>query len=185
MQKIIAFGASNSPESINKQLAVYTANQIQGAEVQVLDLIDFDLPVYGRAIEQLHGIPKAAQNFAEHIASADALVISLAEHNGLFTAAFKNLWDWMSRLGNMKIWNNKNIFLLATSPGARSERYVMKVALDLFPLFGGQVVANFTLPSFYQNFQNNEIIDDKLREQFQQQLNQFQAVLNVEAVESI
>ena len=178
MKKIIAFGASNSPESINKTLAIYAANQLQDVEVQVLDLNDFELPVYGIALEEAHGVPKVAADFAAHIESADALVISLAEHNGLFTVAFKNLWDWMSRLGNIKIWNDKPIFLLATSPGGRPQKYVMKVALDLFPMFGGQVVSSFILPSFYQNFQNNEITELELSSEFQKQLTQFQTVIN-------
>ena len=178
MKKIIAFGASNSPQSINKQLAVYAANQLQNTEDKVLDLNDFDLPIYSIAFEESHGVPTAAQKFLEHIKSADALVISLAEHNGLFSAAFKSLWDWMSRAGDMKIWKNKPIFLLATSPGARPQKYVMKVALDLFPMFGGQVVSSFTLPSFYQNFQENEIIVPELKEQFQEQLTQFQTIIN-------
>ena len=47
MKKIIAFGGSNSKNSINKELAAYTANQINNVEVEVLDLNDFELPLYG------------------------------------------------------------------------------------------------------------------------------------------
>ena len=37
MKKIIAFGGSSSRNSINKQLATYTANLFQNAEVEILD----------------------------------------------------------------------------------------------------------------------------------------------------
>lgn len=43
--KIVAFGASHSQKSINKQLAVYVASQFENASVKVLDLNDYDLPV--------------------------------------------------------------------------------------------------------------------------------------------
>ena len=42
MKKIIAFGGSNSKESINKQLASYAANKVENVEVSLLDLNDFD-----------------------------------------------------------------------------------------------------------------------------------------------
>ncbi len=38
MKKIIAFGASSSKTSINKQLATYAAKQFKDATVEVLDL---------------------------------------------------------------------------------------------------------------------------------------------------
>jgi len=79
MKKIIAFGTSNSPQSINKQLAVYAANQLLNTEDKVLDLNDYDLPIYSIEFEESHGVPTAAQKFLEHIKSADALVISLAK----------------------------------------------------------------------------------------------------------
>ena len=44
--KIIAFGASSSFNSINKALATYTANLVEGAEVEVLDLNDFSVPLF-------------------------------------------------------------------------------------------------------------------------------------------
>jgi len=107
MKKVIAFGASNSPKSINKQLATYAANRLAEVSVEVLDLNDFELPVYHPMIEGESGIPENAAAFAGKIKEADAVVVSLAEYNGLHTSAFKNLWDWMSRLGTPKIWHDK------------------------------------------------------------------------------
>ena len=45
MKKIIAFGASSSKASINKQVAAYAANQLKNAMVEVLDLNDFEMPI--------------------------------------------------------------------------------------------------------------------------------------------
>ena len=62
MKKIIAFGASSSKQSINKQLATYTANQFQNASVEILDLNDYEMPVFSvdkqaeNGIHQLHTI---------------------------------------------------------------------------------------------------------------------------------
>lgn len=44
--KIIAFGASPSKNSINKKLATYAATLFENAEVEVLDLNDFQMPIF-------------------------------------------------------------------------------------------------------------------------------------------
>ncbi|HKL03241.1 MAG TPA: NAD(P)H-dependent oxidoreductase [Cryomorphaceae bacterium] len=175
MIKILAFGASNSLYSINKELASFAANQLNDVVVTLLDLNDFELPFYSPAIEKATGVPANARHFSTHIQNADGLVVSLAEHNGLHTAAFKNLWDWMSRLGTPKIWHDKPMFLLAASPSRRPELNVMKVSKHLFPLFGANIVSSFSLPSFNHFFKGNDIVEPEAKAEFQFQLNQFQA----------
>ena len=95
---ILAFGASSSSTSINQQLAVFTANQIEGADIKILDLNDFEMPIFSMDKENANGIPALAKQFKQHIAAADGIIISFAEHNGSYAAAFKNILDWISRL---------------------------------------------------------------------------------------
>ena len=85
--KIIAFGASYSRDSINKEWARFVAFQISKESSEVLDLNDFDLPVYTVEREK-NGIPKAVGSFISKLNSADLLVISFAEYNGSYTAGF-------------------------------------------------------------------------------------------------
>ena len=56
--KIIAFGASNSKESINKALAHFTATLVPGAEVEVLDLREYELPIFSADLEKEIGHPR-------------------------------------------------------------------------------------------------------------------------------
>ena len=149
--KVLAFGASTSSQSINRQLAHYAAAQIPGAEVTTLDLRDFQLPLYSADEEEAHGVPADAEQFVKLIQSHDTVVVSLAEHNGSYTAAFKNLYDWASR-SEGKIWANKPMLLLATSPGGRGGASVLETALAKFPRMGADLRASFSLPSFYDNF---------------------------------
>jgi NAD(P)H-dependent FMN reductase len=178
MKKIIAFGASNSLTSINKKLASFAANQLNEVSVTILDLNDFELPVYSPAIEKASGIPANARAFSKHIQDADGIVVSLAEYNGLHTAAFKNLWDWMSRLGSPQVWQKKPMFLLGTSPSRREDSYVMKVSKDLFPMFGATIVASFHLPSFHHFFKENQITEPQQQALFAIELQKFQHYLN-------
>lgn len=151
MKKIIAFGASSSKASINKQLATYAANQFQNATVEVLDLNEFEMPIYSVDKEKDNGIPQLAQDFYAKLGTADVIVISFAEHNGAYSAAFKNIFDWTSRI-NAKTFQEKQVLLLATSPGPRGGSSVLEIAKNRFPFQGAVVKGSFSLPSFNDNF---------------------------------
>ena len=163
MKNIIAFAGSNSLTSINKQLVTYTAAFLKEVEVTILDLNDFSIPIYSIDIENNDGIPQQAERFLNTIQNADGLLISLAEHNGNFTAVFKNLYDWMSRI-DKNIWKNIPMLLMSTSPGGGGASSVMSIAKQGFPHMGGDVVADFSLPNFYDNFKSNELINTELKE---------------------
>jgi len=158
--KILALGASNSTTSINRRLARHAASLLEGAEVTSPDLSELDLPLYSPEREESEGVPEAARTFLETIRAQDALIISLAEHNGSYTAAFKNLLDWTSRI-ETKLWSNKPTVLLATSPGGRGGAMVLAAAANTFPHLGADVKATFSLPSFYEHFEEDGITDPK------------------------
>lgn len=159
MKNIITFGGSNSKKSINKQLAKYTASLLQETKITLLDLNDYPLPIYGIDIEEESGVPENANKFLEEIKKADGIIVSLAEHNGNYTVAFKNLVDWMSRI-EKKVWQNKPVLLLSTSPGGRGGTSVMQIAINNFPHLGANVIANFSLPNFNDNFKEGKIVTD-------------------------
>ena len=75
MKNLIAFAGSNSKNSINKDLATYAAGLVDGVNVTILDLNDFELPLYGIDYENEHGIPDNAYLFLERIKSSDGIVL--------------------------------------------------------------------------------------------------------------
>ena len=149
--KILAFAASSSKKSINKQLVTYAASLVMDAEIEVLDLNDYELPLFSEDREQELGHPELAHAFLAKIAANDALMISFAEHNGSYSAAYKNLFDWCSRMGK-KVFQDKPMVLLSTSPGARGGGSVLAAAISSMPFFGGDVKASLSIPSFHENF---------------------------------
>ena len=151
MKKIIAFGASSSKASINKQLATYVANEFADVAVEILDLNAYEMPIFSVDKQQENGIPKLAQDFYEKLGSADLIVISFAEHNGAYSSAFKNILDWTSRI-SANTFQGKPMFLLATSPGPRGGSTVLEIAKNRFPFQGGIVKGSFSLPNFNNNF---------------------------------
>ena len=91
-KSIVALGASNSKNSINRKLANFAAHQVADAEVNLLDLNDFEMPLYSTDREK-EGIPEKAHAFKATLNASDGIIISFAEHNGAYTTAFKNIFD--------------------------------------------------------------------------------------------
>lgn len=166
MKKIIAFAGSSSKSSINKQLVSYTSSLFIESESEVLDLNDYEMPIYSADREKENGIPQLAIDFIEKLGSADLIIVSLAEHNGAYAAAFKNIFDWTSRYNN-KLFQQKPLVLMATSPGPRGGLGVLDMAKDRFPRHDANLLATFSLPSFNDNFNTergitNEVLKTQL-----------------------
>jgi NAD(P)H-dependent FMN reductase len=155
MTHILAFGASSSKRSMNKALATYTANNIPNVKVTVIDLNDYEMPIYSIDREEKEGIPELAIQFKELIKNSDGIIISFAEHNGVYTTAFKNIFDWISRIEKV-VWCDKPMLLMATSPGGHGGKSVLEVAHQRFSRENSNEIPTFSLPSFNQNF-NPEI----------------------------
>ncbi|MBE9560417.1 MAG: NAD(P)H-dependent oxidoreductase [Proteobacteria bacterium] len=149
--KILAFAATSSTRSINNQLVRYAASQLEEAEVDMLDINDYELPLFSEDKEVELGQPELAKAFLDKISDSDALIISFAEHNGSYTVAYKNIFDWASRI-NPKVFQNKPMVMLATTPGPGGASSVLATAVASAPFFDGHVKASLSVPSFYENF---------------------------------
>ncbi|AWI26596.1 NADPH-dependent FMN reductase [Flavobacterium pallidum] len=154
--KILSFAGSNSSKSINRKLSAYASSLFENADVELLDINDYEMPLFSQDRENEIGKHPLAQAFLDKIASADAIVLSLAENNGNYSAAFKNLFDWCSRI-QKEVFQNKPMLLLATSPGQRGGKSVLEIAESNLPRYGGNIKAVFSLPSFYENFDTDAI----------------------------
>lgn len=166
--KVLAFAATSSKKSINKQLAIYatqllTEGKKNQYEVEILDLNDYELPLFSEDREAELGQPQLAKDFLNKIGDSDAIIISYAEHNGSYTVAYKNTFDWASRI-NPKVFQNKPMLFLATSPGPGGATSVLAAATASAPFFEGDVKGSFSLPTFYENFDSKQgrITNDEL-----------------------
>ncbi|WP_298778679.1 NADPH-dependent FMN reductase [uncultured Polaribacter sp.] len=176
MKKILAFAGSTSSTSINKQLAIFAAQNLDKITFDVIDLRDYQLPIYSTDEEQ-NGVPKEAQKFSSLLDNYDGFILSLAEHNGSYTAAFKNIFDWSSRV-EKKVFRDKPLLLMATSPGGRGGATVLKSAAASFPHMGANSITTFSLPNFYDNFKDGKIVNEDLVKELKNKVNQFEKLLN-------
>jgi NAD(P)H-dependent FMN reductase len=177
MINITAFGGSNSRVSINRQLAQHAAGLFSNASITLLDLNDYEMPLFSVDKEAETGPQEKAQLFIDQLRAADLLVVSLAEHNGSYSAAFKNILDWASRIDG-KLFAGKPMLLLATSPGGRGGASVLEAAKSRFPFLGADIKASFSLPAFNQNFNAAEgIVSETHRHELAAAVQQVAAAL--------
>jgi chromate reductase len=160
MKNIIVIGGSNSKKSINKILATHAAEQLEEVVLTIVDETD-------------HGIHEEAKRLSGVFDWADGFVVSLAEHNGAYSAAFKNAFDWLSRI-NGKVWREKPVLLLATSPGGRGGQTVLKIAATSFPHLGAKVTGTMSFPSFFDNYKDGEVVNPELEASLAKEIANFQ-----------
>lgn len=123
--KILAFAGSTRTASYNKQLVRFAAEAARaaGAEVTLLDLRDYPLPLFDGDLEEQQGLPENAKKLKAIFREHDAFLISAPEYNSSITAVLKNTIDWVSRPETddepaLVAYRGKAAALLSASPGA-------------------------------------------------------------------
>ncbi|MFN8415101.1 MAG: NADPH-dependent FMN reductase [Cytophagaceae bacterium] len=170
--KILAFAGSTSSTSRNRELVKFTLTYFSEHEIDLIDLNDYEMPIFS-VDREFNGYPPEAYRFLEAIKESDVIICSLAEHNRSYSAAFKNIFDWASRI-NAKVFQNKPMLLMSTSPGKFGGGNVMNTAKTFFPQFGADVKVTFSLPSFDQTFVIGKgVVDADLLTQLENSINQF------------
>ena len=153
MKKILCFAGSNSSKSINYKLVSFAATQIVGQNVEVIKLTDYTLPLFSEDIEREKGYSVDLKMLYNKIKEADALVISVNEHNRTVSAYFKNTIDWLSRL-------DRN---LSTSDGRLGAASALEYTKYVLPRFGANIVESFSFPSYSENFsEENQSISNEV-----------------------
>ena len=176
MKRVLAFAGSTSSTSINKQLAQFAAENLNDVEFDVIDLRDFDMPIYS-SDEEKNGFPENAVKFSNLLDQYDGYILSLAEHNGSYAAGFKNIFDWSSRI-EKKVFRNNPLLLMSASPGGRGGQNVLNGAVGYFPFMGASAVSSFSFPNFYDNFKDGKIVNEDLLKQLQIAVSEFESAVN-------
>lgn len=122
--KILAFAGSARKESFNKKLARVAADAAReaGAEVTLIDLADYPMPLYDGDLEEASGLPENAKKLKALFLQHDGLLLACPEYNSAITPLLKNTLDWVSRAETddeppLAAYRNKVAALLSASPG--------------------------------------------------------------------
>jgi len=124
MPHILAFASSTRRESFNKKLVAIAAQGAReaGAEVTLIDLKDFPLPLFDQDLEAEQGMPENGKKIKKLFIDHDGLLIASPEYNSSLPAVLKNAIDWVSRPApgepSLVAFRGKVATLMSASPGA-------------------------------------------------------------------
>lgn len=122
--KILAFAGSTRTDSFNKKLVKIAATGATeaGADVTVVDLRDFSMPLYDGDLEQKEGLPPNARKLKDIMLAHQGFLISSPEYNSSISAVLKNAIDWTSRQSegetSLACFKGKVAGIMSASPGA-------------------------------------------------------------------
>ncbi len=124
MNKILAFSGSSRKGSFNTKLVQIAAKSAKqtGADVTVIDLIDYDMPIFNEDLEAKQGMPAKAKEFKQLLIEHDGFLIASPEYNSAFSPLLKNAIDWASRKespdeGRLLAYQGKVAIIMATAAG--------------------------------------------------------------------
>lgn len=121
--KILAFAGSTRTESFNKKLVKVAAAGAKeaGADVTIIDLRDFQMPLYDEDLEKQEGLSSNTRKLKELMLSHHGFLISSPEYNSSISGVLKNTIDWTSRQGDdespMSCFKDKVAGIMSVSPG--------------------------------------------------------------------
>lgn len=122
--RILVFGGSLRADSYNQKLAAIAAAGAReaGADVTLISLRDYRLPLFDQDLEEAEGKSDAAKKLKELFLNADGFIIASPEYNSGITAALKNAIDWVSRADSsdeppLLAFKGKSAAILSASPG--------------------------------------------------------------------
>lgn len=173
MKKILAYAGSVRRESFNRRLlaAAVSGARAAGAEVTLIELADYPLPLFDEDAETASGLPDNVRRLKQLMRAHDGLLVACPEYNGSITPLLKNLLDWCSR-GEpgepaYAATRGKVVGLMAASDGRlgglRGLRHVREVYTNLQALVLPEQVA---LPGAGKLFDaQGQLTDEKLRKQ--------------------
>ena len=124
MVKILAFAGSTRKESINGKLIKIAADIAaeKGAEVRLIDLAEYEMPLFNADLENELGIPESTSRLKKIFIEHQGLLIASPEYNSSITPLMKNTLDWLSRRETeeeppMAAYKGKVAAIMSASPG--------------------------------------------------------------------
>lgn len=160
--RILAFAGSARRDSLNRKLLAVAAQAARdaGAEVTIVDLNEFSMPLYHGDLEDSDGLPDAAKRLTTLITGSDGLLIASPEYNSYLTPLLKNTIDWCTR-GDDNPFEGKVVAVISASPGqyggVRSATHVRALLLHL----GSHIVpSQCNLPRAHEAFDDHGALKD-------------------------
>ncbi len=160
MPKIAIISASIREARMSHRVAVHlhrTINAMDELSADMLDLKEFDMPIFHERLKFLKDPSEKTQDFAQRIRSADGVIIVTPEYNGGAPASLKNVLDLLT-----DDWKGKPIALSTVSGGAfGGAQTLVSLLFNFWKIRGWVVPGPMQVPMIKENFNENGEPNDK------------------------
>ncbi|MBA3344918.1 MAG: NAD(P)H-dependent oxidoreductase [Gemmatimonadales bacterium] len=165
--KLLAFAASLRRDSSNRKLIALAADFARrgGAEVDLAEFREFDMPLYDADVQASEGIPSGAQELGRRVGASDGLLIASPEYNYSLPGTLKNAIDWVSRLKPVPLRGRSGFLMSASNSLVGGIRGLWQLRI---PLEGLGVLLHpnmYALPSASQAFDQQGQLKEAERQQ--------------------
>ena len=160
MSKIgILVASSNNNLKLGQKLAQMAKDK--GVQVEFIDLVSLNLPLYNTIEEEKNGIPKEAKELAQKILSLNAFIVVAPEYNGVMPPVLNNAIAWTSRA--TEDWRdafNEKFVGIATHSGGGGAKVLQAMRIQ-FQHLGANILAREILTS-YDKPLNEEVANNMI-----------------------
>ena len=177
MPRILALAGSARKGSFNANLVGVAAEGAReaGAEVTILDLAEYPLPLFDEDVERYDGTPENASRLKEQFLGNSGLLIASPEYNSSITPLLKNVIDWVSRPveGGTRLaaYQGKVAAIMSTSPGALGGLRGLVHVRSILSSIGVIVLPNqVSIPNAYDAFDEARQLKDERKRALVKQL---------------
>lgn len=179
--KITVISGSSRAQSYNLKLATQLAaiTDATNAEVSLINLKDFDLPIYNGDLEDAEGLPGAAKLLKLRLAESTGLIFTCPEYNGFMTPLLINAIDWCTRSedasADLPGFAGKTVLVASASPGAgggsRAATHLKTMLSGLGSIIFPQ---SMVVPSAYNAFDDEgKLLDEAMTRRAEQLIEKF------------
>lgn len=125
--------------------------QDSGNTVDMLDLLEFNFPIFPERLKFMTEVPADVQDFAERIRKADGVIIVTPEYNSAPPASLKNVLDLLT-----SDWSKKPIAISTVSGGAfGGMQCITQLVVDFWKIKGWVVPVMLPVPKVQDAFQED------------------------------
>jgi len=132
---------STRTASMNRKLVSAMVHVFEGvgAQVKIIDLSNYDMPIYNGDYEEVEGAPEAAKRLIVDLSACDGVFIATPEYNGCMPALLKNTIDWTTRIG-LEQFSGPVYGIGSATPGPLSGIMALRQLHFILNRLGAQVV---------------------------------------------
>jgi NAD(P)H-dependent FMN reductase len=132
------------------RVALHLQRTIQesGSTVDLLDLLEFNFPLFDERLKFMKEPPANVLDFAERVRKADGVIIVTPEYNGAAPASLKNVLDLLT-----DDWSKKPIAISTVSAGAfGGMQCITSLVFAFWKIKGWVVPAMLPVPKVQEAF---------------------------------